>query len=188
MISRLIRIVRGLCDDNLEKKTESHTYTTSKIFTLLQDNASTLLSTLIDGSPLVSGQSATLDTDENKVTVVATLTSGQVLQFKFNYYSNFSDTQIKAAIESALSYISINNLKDFYYNTTDVEITPYPSKQEEYLIALIASIILKPNYTLYKTSTVEIRYPGNKSKEDKIKDTIKNFKFNPNMIFTIGKF
>lgn len=184
---RLIRLVRGLSDDNLEIKTETHTYTTSKIFTLLQDNASTLLSTLIDGDPLASGETATLDTDENTVTVVATLTSGQVLSFKFNYYSNFSDAQIKAAIESALSYISINDLKDFYYNTTDSEITPYPSKKEEYLIALIAAIILKPNYTVYKTSTVEIRYPGNKTKEDKITDTIKKFKFDPSMIFGVKR-
>lgn len=184
-IDRLTRLVRGITDDNLEIKTESHTYTTSKIFTLLQDNTSSLLLTLIDGAVLAPGESATLDTTTNKVTVVATLTSGQVLQFKLNYYSNYSDTQIKAAIDSSLSYISINGLKDFYYNTTDEEITPYPTKKEEYLIALIASIILKPNYSQYKTSTIDIRYPRNKSKEDKIKDVIKDYKFNPDLIFGV---
>lgn len=187
MITRLIRLTRNLCDDNLEDKTETHNYYTSKVFTLLQDNTSALLSTLIDGVVLASGETATLNVSTNQVTVVATLTAGQELQFKFNYYSNFSDTQIKAAIESALSYIAINDLKDFYYNTSDDEITPFLSKSEEYLVAIIASIILNPNYSVYKTSTIEIRYPGNKSKEDKITDVIKKFKFNPGLIFGVDR-
>ena len=181
MLTRLIRITRNLCLDALKSKTENHTYSSSNTFTLYQDNANALLSTLIDGVALQSGQSASLS--GNKVTVVATLTSGQVLQFYFDYYSNYSDVQIKAAIESALTYISIKDLKDFYYNTTDEQITPYPSKKEEYLIAIIASIILKPNYTVYKTSTVEVRCAGDKTKEQKIQDVIKDFKFNPSLIF-----
>ena len=184
-VTNIISLIRGNIDDNLETKTETHTYTTSKIFTLLQDNTNVLLSTLIDGAVLAVGETATLNTSTNKVTVVATLVAAQELQFQFNFYSNYSDTQIKAAIQSALSYISINDLKDFYYNSTDVEITPYPSKKFEYLIALIAAIILKPNYTTYKTSTVEIRYPGTKTKEQKIKDTIIDFKFDPSLIFGI---
>ena len=181
MMDRLIRIIRGLCGDNLSTKSENHPYGSSNVFTLFQDNANALLSTLIDGVALQSGQSASLS--GNDVTVVASLTTGEVLTFKFDYYSNFSDAQIKAAIESALSYISIKDLKDFYYNTTDEQITPYPNKKEEYLIAIIASIILKPNYTMYSTSTIEVRCAGNKSKEEKIDDVLKNYHFNPSLIF-----
>lgn len=185
MIARLIRLVRGNADDNLEVKTETKTYTTSLVFTLLQDNANSLLNTLIDGAVLAQGESATLDTSTNQVTLVASLVAGQEVQYKFNYYSNFSDSQIKAAIESALSYISLNGIQDFYYDISSEEITPYLSKKEEYLTALIAAIILKPNYSKYKTSTIEINYPENLSKDEKIKNIIKDFKSGTSLIFGI---
>lgn len=174
----LIRIVRGNIGDTLLKKSDAFVYSTSAVFTLSEENPNAVLSATINDIALGTGETATLDVTTGKVTIVAAISSGDVVSIQYNYYCQFSDTQILTAIENALTYISIHNIQDFYYNTSTYEITPYPTKKQMNLIALLAAIILRPNYISYKTSTVSVSYPGNKNKEDKIAETIQNYRRN----------
>ena len=170
-ITRIITKTRALVDDLEKTTTESNIYTSSSIFTL-GETGNSIVSVEING---VASSDYTFSTTTNKVTITANLTANDTVVIQYKYYSQFSDTEIKGYVEGALTYISLYGIKNFYLESA-LRLYPYPTEKEENLISLITAILIKPNYSRYRTATVSVEYPRNKSKEEKITEAIGYYK------------
>lgn len=169
--------VRALVEDfaNVKKDFETFEYTTSKIFTLSESNISSITKVLKNGLELGSGQYS-YDSTTNKIEIVPSLTQGDIIEVDY-VFSKYSDTELDEYIRASLVWISINNScgKDFELETDISEVVPTPTNRELDLIALIAAIIIKPNYSIYRLPNLTVRYPRTMNKEDKIQRIISRF-------------
>jgi hypothetical protein len=174
MVTRIINKIRALVEDEVKSDLETFTYTTSSIFLLSESDIISVIEVTKNGTALGSGEYS-YDADTKEVTVSASLTANDIIIISYTYY-DYSNTDIKGYIKSALVWISICQYKTFFYDSTNTLIYPTPTEEQENLISLIASILIKPNYQSYRLPNHTVTYPKTMSKEDRIKDTIATFK------------
>ena len=176
LISELRDKVRALIEDFLKTSSgESFTYTTGdQVFTLQEENVQNITSVTKNGVALGSGEYS-FDSSSNELTVSASLSTNDIVIVKYTYYK-YSDTEIDGYIKSAIAWISISShCKTDYEIDSDGDIYPTPNNKEEDLIAIIASIIIKPNYNEYRLPNLTVRYPRTMDKETKIQRLIEKF-------------
>ena len=177
MLDILRTKVRALVEDfeNIKKDFEVFEYTTSKIFTLSEPNISSITKVLKNGNELGSGDYS-YDSTTNKIEITVALIQGDIIEVDY-VFSKYSDTELNEYIRASLVWISVNNGydKDFELETDISEVVPTPTNREMDLIALIASLIIKPNYTQYVLPNLRVVYPKNWSKEERIQRTINRF-------------
>jgi hypothetical protein len=77
-------------------------------------------------------------------------------------------------IRSALSSLAIEKYKTFVARS-DNTIYPTPNVNEEYLISFIAAVIIKGNISSYRTPEITINFTDKLSREDKIRQAIRQF-------------
>jgi len=178
-LTKIISKVRALAEDFGSSDYQTFTYTSSAIFKVALNNA-TVTSVSVNGG--VSGVAYTYNSTSQEVTITSTLVAGDVIIVNFTY-NDYSTDEIKEYIRAALVYMSIYSYSsdEDYELEDDSEIYPTPSNRESDVISLIAGILIKPNYTEYKTSSLTVKYPRRYSKEEKIKKLIDSF------IWTKGK-
>ena len=177
MIAEIRTKIRGLIEDIEKSGFEHFTYTASAIFRLAEENINSISSVLLNGAPLGTGEYS-FDSDTNKITITVTgLASSDIIEVNFKYYK-YSDTELLEYIRSALVWISYfaHSEKDFELEDTN-EIYPTPENRDEDLIALIASILIKPDYTTYKLSTITVVYEGRLPKDEKIQKLLSRYTF-----------
>lgn len=172
MIAGVKTKIRGLVQDLEKTSFEIFVYRTSKIFTLSTDNISSVLSVLKNGV-ILSGSDYSFNTDTKTITIIATLASTDVIQVNFKHYK-YSDFELTEYIRSALVWISIFSSCENDFELDD-EIYPTPENKEEDLIAIITSILIKPDYVQYDLPLMKVRYPNKLTKEEKIERLINNF-------------
>lgn len=114
------------------------------------------------------------NSDNGKVTVTGNLIAGQVLEFTYDAHVKYSDNELRGYIRAALGYLAIEQYKT-YVAKSDNTVYPTPSVNDEYLIAVIAAIIIKGNISSYSTPEIKITFNNKQSKEDMIKFTIRQF-------------
>ncbi len=171
----LILKVRDSLNDNLKSNKDEpdvFEYTTSKIFKLSEDNIDDTTLVVYKNGVILGSGTYDYDSDTGDLTIITTLAIGNIIQAKYSYYK-YSDTEISGYIRAEFTYLSVFKYKDFVDRTGTY--FPTPSTSEEYLIALIASIIVKPSIRSYKTADVTIVFNDKMSKEDKIKEAIFQF-------------
>ncbi len=175
LIDRLIVQLRAVIVDNT--KTGSQTYTAAgRSFILSQSNIGTILSVTVDGTVL-STSAYTYNENTQEVTINAgSVVNGDAVIISFDY-NKYSSTELADYLRSALVYMDVYSyLPHFDISSGDIEIYPMPLKKEQNLIVVIASILIKPDYSEYRTPTINIKYPRTMQKEDRIEQTIKRFK------------
>lgn len=160
------------------------TYTNDSTFTLTESNVISVNTILHNNTELGSGDWS-YDSSTNKVTITTSLTSGDIVEIQYTYYPNYSSMEIKKYIKAALVHISACNYKTFIVSGSNDTIYPYPSTEEKYLIALIASILIKPDNKSYALPDVRITMPRDVPTIEKIRQTIATFKHNSAGIFDI---
>ncbi len=170
MLTKLTIKIRALITDLISTDFQTYEYVTSSVFTVALPNA-TVTSVLQNGVTLGSGEWS-YNTSSQEVTITASLTSGDAIQINFSYYQ-YSATEIKEYIRAALVYMDAfdyDSDEDYEMETDDIY--PIPSNRDEDVMALIASILIKPNYNEYRTPTLLVRYPRTMDKDEKIKRII----------------
>ena len=173
-MTNIIIKLRDAIEDNYKYTTDSFEYITSKVFTLIESN--------IDATSLVCYKNGTLWAATNyayvattgKVTVSAALTAGDVLEFVYNAYAKYSDTELRGYIRAALGDLSIEKYKTFV-SKSDNTIYPTPTEDEEYLIAFIASVRIKGSISSYKTPEITINFNDKQSNSEKIRQAVRQF-------------
>lgn len=181
--TRIFLKIRALIEDLIQTRDQTDTYVSSSIFTLIEDNVSAVNSVEING--IESGVTYTYNSTTNKVTITSSLSSGDIIVINYSYNQQYSDNELEDYIEGALAYISNSNIGVFIQEQSANEFYPIPTLKQENLIAMITATLLKPNISRYTLGGETIHYPETKSKENKIKDIIFDYKNDTHGIFQV---
>lgn len=177
LIAELRTKIRALCEDFSKTDTDSFTYETGdKVFTLEEDNVTTLSSVSVNGVELGSGEFS-FDADTSELTIssgTGILSSGDIVTVKYIYYK-YTDSELSEYIRSALVWLSIYAYCKDDYEMEDNEIFPTPDNKTEDLIAIVSSILIKPDYSEYRLPTITVKYPRTMCKEERIENLIQKF-------------
>jgi len=167
VITELRDKIRALVEDLEKTDTEVFPYENSGIFILQEENIQEITEATLNGVELNSGDYS-FDSATNKLEItVSGLASGDIIEVVYTYYK-YSDTEIDGYIKASLIWLSIFDATEKDFEIEDGDIFPTPDNQEEDVIAIIASILIKPNYSEYRLPNLTVRYPRKFSKEEKI--------------------
>lgn len=173
MYDKIKTKIRSLINDLLKTDgSEIFTYSTSKIFKLSKDNATAVSTFKVNDVLPDSSESISFDSSTNEATIVATLVADDEIEIQYSYYNKYSEADIQDYIRSALVYVSIySECEDYELEIDgdgDYQIEPTPSNLQSDIIALVAAILIKPNWTKYKLPDVELNFPRTQTKETRI--------------------
>jgi hypothetical protein len=170
----VISKVRNLIEDNENFVRKILEYNIAKVYILSDSNVITSTLKLYKNGTLWAGSNYSYDEDTEKVTVTGTLTGNDVLEVSYNCYEKYSDTEIAARIKAAISHLSVEQYKTFKIGEDDV-VFPTPTEQEENLIAIVASILIKGDVVSYRTPEFSITFGRGESLDTKIKKIVRHF-------------
>lgn len=180
LMDKMIQKVYALIEDFPTQDFEVFTYTNSNVWTLQESNISAITKILHNGNPIVSGQGFSLDPNTNKITITGiSFQMGDILEVDYTF-TKYSRLSLLEYIRAALVWLSIYDYStDTYFLRPDEVIVPDlgdPQNKTGDLIAIIASILIKPNYIHYRMPNLAVNYPNKTTQEDKIKELITAFK------------
>lgn len=168
--------IRFLVDDNLVTENQYETYSTTAIFDM-QDTNVVVISAVYKNDVLMStGYSYSSST--NKLTITATLTSGDNIHIVYTCYKKYSDTEIQKFLRGALIWVSVEGYDDFTVDEENAVISSDdedPTEAEENLIALIASILIDGGVKSYRTPEISMVFTEDDSKDTRIRKVINAF-------------
>ena len=165
--------IRALVMDLSKSGVETFTYTTSSIFTLAESNISTITKVLKNGVELGTGDYS-YDSTTNKIEITASLINNDIIEVDYTYYK-YSDTELTEYIRASLVWLSIFDASERDFEIESNDIYPTPDNQTLDLTAIIASILIQPNWSEYRLPNLTVRYPRSLSKEEKIEKLINRF-------------
>lgn len=175
----VILVVRDLIGDNLiTTGRDVYTYESiisSKIFTLTESNL--IASTIVvkKNGVVWAATNYSFNTNTCELTVTGILIVGDSLLVTYSFYQKYSSNELQGHIRAAVSYLVIEKYGCFIVKPPDI-IFPTPTQSEIYLIAIIASILIKGDVISYKTPELTINFERGDSKEKKIKKFVRQFK------------
>jgi len=176
MVTKIRKKIRACITDFSSNSTEAFTYVSSTIFTIAQSNI-VITSVELDGFVLEEDTDYEFDETTNKIEIITSALVGDILtvDYTFNKYSNL---ELDEYIRAALVWISIfsSSSEDYEVESGDI-ISPTPNNRMCDLIAVIASILIKPSYVSYKLPTVSVVYPEKMTKEQKIEKLLSKFNY-----------
>jgi len=76
-----------------------------------------------------------------------------------------------------LTWISIFDYQQSDFEIENGDIFPAPDNRSMDLIAIVSSILIKPDYSEYRLPNVTVRYPKTMDKEEKIEKLVNRYKF-----------
>jgi len=171
MLDTLKTKIRGLIEDNAKSDFEIFEYENFKIFTISEPNIVSITKVLKNGATLGSGDYS-YDSTTNKIEITASLTSGDKIEVDYTY-TKYSDTELDSFIVSSLTWIGIFSPSDFEIRSEEIQ--PIPTNKEIKLIAIVASILIKPDWSEYRLPNMTVRYPREMTKEKKIEVLVMKF-------------
>ncbi|GEM_PF-1378789 len=176
MLSELRTKIRALIEDFAKANFQVFTYTNSNIFTLAEPHIVAITKVLINGNELQSGESYSFDPSTNKITINGvSFNTGDTIEVDFTF-NKYSDVELNEYIRAALVWLSIYDYTEGDFELESNNVFPTLSNKEEDMVSIIASILIKPDYTSYKLPNVSVIYPEHSTKEQRIKDLINYFK------------
>lgn len=180
LLTEMYKKIRALVEDYATNDFEVFSYTNSNIFTLRQSNINSITRTLVNGTALQSGQSGTLDTSNNKFTILGVdFDVNDIVEVDYNF-SKYSDAVLKEYVRAALTWLSIYDYStDTYKLRDDGVIVPDltdPQNKTSDLICIVASYLIKPNYIHFRMPNLAVNYPNKLTQEEKIREIITQYK------------
>lgn len=188
MIEIIRSKIRALVKDLATTSTppEVFSYTNSNEFILQQPNISNIITVRKNQVELGSGEWS-YDSTTNRITISASLTSLDIIEVTYSYYK-YSEAELNDTIKASLVWLSIfSYCSQTDYELEDDDIYPTPTNKTTDLIALISSILIKPDYTEYRLPNLVVRYDNKLSQEDRIEMLVAKFKYSPG-IFDVIEF
>jgi len=169
--------IRALVNDIIKSDKESFTYTNPAIFTLAEENIESITQVTKNGVPLGLGEYS-FDSELYEVEITPNtgndLVNGDVIIIYYTYYK-YSTTELDEWIKASLVWMSVFDASENDFELENGDIFPTPDNRTLDLIVLIASILIKPDWTQYILPTLTVRYSHRISKEDRIEKLINRF-------------
>lgn len=172
-ISSITSLIRSIIDD--EEKDCQDIYVasgSSDVFTLSESNINSIDSVLINDTE--SNVTYIEDLSHSKIRITSNLIIDDVVEFNYKAYTKYSNKEILANLKTALVHISINNIKQFSYDATNIY--PTPENREANLIALITSILINPGNISYRIPEFSVSVPDDLNTFDKIRKVMSIYK------------
>lgn len=185
-ISDTTTIVRNLLGDfsRTQAPGDLFTYTgVSSVFRLTEPSATSVSLVKKNSSTLTSGDYSYSSTTQ-EVTISASLSAGDTIEIQYAYYPNYSDTEIEAYIRAAVAHLSINNYYTFEVDTSD-NFYPDITDRERNLVAVVTSILMKPENQSIRLPDMTITVPNSLPTRDLISKAIRIFKHDTHGNFQI---
>lgn len=185
-LSKLRQKIRALVEDWNQTDTETFSYDANSvnptIFQLEEKNTSAITKVLKNGEDITNSATIDLDTDSSPPQVTITLGSGDSWtdgdEINISYtFTDYSDTELTEYIRGALVYYSIYAHQDEDYELETNGIYPTPNNRTTDLIAMIAGVIIRPDWTQYDLPTIRVKFSDRMEKDEKIKHLCANFEF-----------
>ena len=180
-MTTIITKIRNLIEDWSTSTQDIFTYEASSIFTLTESNPISITIVYING---VSTSSYSYSSTTKKLTISASLSSGDTIQIDYTAYLNYSDTEIQGYINSAIYYLGMHNFEHYEVESGN-NIYPIPTSREEQLIAMIAALLINKPVSNYRLPNISINIPEKDSLDTKIGKTISSFKRSREGEFTV---
>jgi hypothetical protein len=180
-ITSVTSIIRGLIQDPLRTDGRiAYTYKTSNVFTLPDPYLSSATIVVFhNGAELVLNTDYTYNSDNNQITITASLTANDSIVVTYSYYKKYSDNEIEGYLASSFVYFVQYKYKKTFLLNDDDEIVAEndydPSTDELYFIAIIASILIDPQNIKISIPDLAIDAKRDKSDQEQIKDAFNNF-------------
>jgi len=159
------------------------TYSSSSVFTLTESNPISV-STVLVNDVEIGSSNWSFDSDSNKITISAALTTGDTVEIQYTYYPKYSSTTIQNYTRSASIYLSIHNYYTFEIGT-DGNFYPDIKDKEKNLLAFIAATLIEPRNESYVLPDIRVNVPGSLSTPDLIARAISVFKRNSHGVFDL---
>jgi len=180
-LSNIESVVRVLIEDSEEINIDIFTFKASTVFTLTEVNVNTITNVFVND---VLTALFAFDSTTNKINITESLTEGDTVEVRYTHFPDYSDTEIDKFIESALVHISTNKFKDFVL-VSGGDIWPEPNIDEKNLIAMVTSVIIKPDNKTLRLPDITIMAPKDLPVHMKIAKIIGIFKSAKTGTFTI---
>lgn len=158
-----------------------------KAFTLGDLNAISVTSVLINGVEVAESGNWSFSTSTNKLTFESdyTLVVDDIIEVVYSAYPDYSDVEIKGFIKAAIMHMSANHYITFEVDASD-NIQPEPTEKQKNQIAILGSILIKPDNKTIRTPDLTVIVPAfTRPTEELIRQTISIFKKDVHGIFTI---
>lgn len=178
--------VRNIINENTKTGTDVFTYDSSDIFKLGEDNVQSVSALFVNDVEYSESGNWSYSSSTNRLTLESgiSVSSGDTIEVEFTYYPNYSDAEINNYIKAALYHISVNRYKTFQM-LNDL-ITPEPTEEEQNLIAVVTSVLIKPDNKSYRLPDITINMPSNSMPTGKMAERIiASFKRNSHGIMDI---
>ena len=178
----MIQKTRSLIEDFEAKDFQVFKYTNSNVWTLRESNIGYFTNILINGVTLQSGQGATFDISNNKITITGVdFQYGDTVEIDYTFHQYSRKTMIEY-IRGALVWLSIFDYTTDTYKIFGLcgqeQIAPDlsdPSNKTGDLICIITAILILPEYNHYRMPNLAINYPEKECREDKIRNIIQRY-------------
>jgi len=176
-IANIETLVRYQIDDNLKSQIpgDVFTYISSPVFTLTESNPVAVTAVFKNDAPLTVTVDYTYDSDTNKVTIIASLSSDDTIEIQYTYYPNYSSEEIEGYIRSAAVHLSVNNYYTFEVDEQD-NFYPTVSDKEKNLISFITATLVKPDNVSYSLPDMRINVPKSLPTRDLVSKAVALFK------------
>lgn len=188
-ITEITSLVRSITQEFSQKNRDVFIYEGNRVLELGDINVVAPLTSVSKNNVEIGASGNwSYSSTTNKLTIASgvSLTVGDVITVDYNYYPNFSDTEIKEYIKSALAHISLNGYSSFIYDSDLNVINPETSVKQGHLIAMVTAILMKPNNKTYRLPDITIQVPASTlSTDEMIRKTIAVFKRNSHGVFSI---
>lgn len=185
-LSSVITIVRGLIQDTLKTDGRAiHEYTDDNKFSLKHDYPDSSSIIVLQNSNQLASQDFSYNADTNKVeinfiTSGMSLSSGDIIDIRYDYYLKYSDAELKKFLESSLVYFAQHRYKKVFEVNSDEEIISInnvdPTISELNFIAIIASILIDPQNVEINIPDLRLSPRRDKSDQDQIAEAFRSFK------------
>ncbi len=178
MIPDIRTKIRALIQDTPKPDFQIFAYSNSNVFKLAEPNIEEVTQVLVNGVLLGSGQSFDFVEDSNEVTISGvSFNVDDLIEVRYTF-TKYSDSELTEYIRASLSWANVFEVgdDDFEIDEPSDDIFPSLSKTESNLIALVASILICPDYTSYKLPNLSVSYPVQMPKDERIVKLITRFR------------
>lgn len=184
-LSEIETLVRYLIDDNLSTQNpgDLYTYTSSTIFTISEPNFVAITTVLVNDIELSSSEYS-MDSTSGKITINASLVSGDTIEVRYTYYANYSSSEIYKYIRASAIHLSINRLCTFDIDSND-DIFPEPTDEEKNILAMVTSVLIEPDNATIRLPDISINMPKSLSTSDMIRKIITVYKKDSSGVFSL---
>lgn len=185
-ISDVRELTRYLIEDNSTTQIpgDLHTYTTSSVFSLSEANIVTVDSVLHNDVALASSE-YDYSSSTNKVSISASLTTGDTIEIQFTFFENYSNSSIEKYVQAAAIHLSVNNLTTLEIDSSG-NIYPEPTDELVNLLSVITSVLIDSPIKNLRLPDMSINFPDDLNPSEKIRQLISIFKKNSHGIFTVA--